>query len=127
MITEVDRLNRVVSALLGFARPEVMVLTAADINDVINVAVRLAAADAAAQDIHLLFTPYFTTKSSGTGLGLAIVHQIVKGHGGDITVSSRLGEGSKFTLLLPLGNTHSKISYFIPVNQWVFAPPSSHL
>ena len=49
-----------------------------------------------------IFTPYFTTKAAGTGLGLAIVQQIVEGHGGRVLVESQPGQGSTFTLLLPL-------------------------
>ncbi len=50
-----------------------------------------------------IFDAFFTTKSvgSGTGLGMAIVHQIVLGHKGRISVKSKLGEGSVFTLTLP--------------------------
>ncbi len=48
-----------------------------------------------------IFDPYFTTKQAGSGLGLAIVYSIVRNHGGDITVRSRPGRGSDFTLLLP--------------------------
>jgi signal transduction histidine kinase/ActR/RegA family two-component response regulator len=50
--------------------------------------------------------PFFTAKrragSTGTGLGLAIVHRIVKDSKGYVRVQSRLGEGSKFSLYLPL-------------------------
>jgi nitrogen fixation/metabolism regulation signal transduction histidine kinase len=49
-----------------------------------------------------LFTPYYTTKRGGTGLGLAIVQGIVSDHGGRIQVRSAPGEGTAFTLLLPL-------------------------
>lgn len=49
-----------------------------------------------------LFEPFFTTKPGGTGLGLYICHDIVKRHGGALTVQSEPGRGSTFTLELPL-------------------------
>jgi two-component system sensor histidine kinase FlrB len=48
-----------------------------------------------------LFEPFFTTRTEGTGLGLAIVREVVQIHGGDVTVKSRVGEGSEFCLRLP--------------------------
>ena len=52
--------------------------------------------------LHRVFDPYFTTKKKGTGLGLSIVHNILTQHGGSIDVSSWLGEGTIFRIILPL-------------------------
>lgn len=49
-----------------------------------------------------IFEPFFSTKKRGTGLGLAIVKQIIEQHGGTISVESRPGEGTRFTIDLPL-------------------------
>jgi signal transduction histidine kinase len=47
-----------------------------------------------------VFQPYFTTKAQGTGLGLATVRTIVEGAGGQVTVASKPGHGSCFTVVL---------------------------
>lgn len=56
-----------------------------------------------------IFDPYFSTKGKdkGTGLGLAVVHGIVKGHGGAISVSSQVGEGAAFNVVLPITDDFS--------------------
>lgn len=48
-----------------------------------------------------IFRPFFTTKGSGTGLGLSLARRIVEDHGGRLEVSSWLGKGSRFVVLLP--------------------------
>ena len=51
-----------------------------------------------------IFDPFFSTKEVGygTGLGLSVAHGIVERHGGTITVTSKMGEGSCFTINIPL-------------------------
>lgn len=52
--------------------------------------------------LHKIFDPYYSTKEKGSGLGLSLVHQIVSGHGGRIEVDSKYGEGTTFTVKLPI-------------------------
>ena len=54
------------------------------------------------ENLKKLFAPFFTTKDKGTGLGLAITRRIVEEHKGDIKVKSKVGEGTTFTVELPV-------------------------
>ncbi len=55
-----------------------------------------------------IFEPYFTTKKSGTGLGLTITFKIIKEHSGDISLESKEGKGSTFTIHLPVPQKEKK-------------------
>jgi signal transduction histidine kinase len=60
-----------------------------------------------AEQLTKIFEPLHTTKPGGTGLGLYIVQEIVAAHGGQVTVESVGGQGTTFTVTLPLsGGTH---------------------
>jgi signal transduction histidine kinase len=48
-----------------------------------------------------IFEPLYTTKTKGTGLGLAVVANLVRTHGGTISVASEEGKGTTFTVELP--------------------------
>jgi two-component system sensor histidine kinase HydH len=171
MIVEVDRLNRVISELLEFARPTDLKLKTVDVNSLIEHSVRLIQQEASAKNISIklnlfeqplsaeidpdrfsqcllnlylnslqamkkdgqlnindtltddgliiievsdtgsginhenlskIFDPYYTTKTNGTGIGLAIVHKIIEAHKGNIKARSVSGQGTTFTISIPV-------------------------
>jgi two-component system NtrC family sensor kinase len=54
------------------------------------------------EDLTQLFSPFFTTRLEGTGLGLPAVKRIARLHGGRVEVRSSVGQGSVFTIHLPV-------------------------
>ena len=55
------------------------------------------------ENLSKIFEPFFTTKGQrGTGLGLAVIWGIIDKHDGRITVDSKQGQGSTFTIRLPV-------------------------
>jgi signal transduction histidine kinase len=110
VLADVERLGMAIDALLENA-----VRHTAD-DDVIKLSVikgwqsrqaRLIVADTGtgipADQVHLIFERFRTgdSKARGTGLGLALVRAVARAHGGDVRVSSAVGEGSEFEILLP--------------------------
>lgn len=69
----------------------------------------------AVDELEKIFNPFEQAgkrnihNSTGTGLGLAITRKLIEAHGGTIKVSSRLGEGSSFTVFIPLQSGDSTI------------------
>ncbi|MGI8784848.1 MAG: ATP-binding protein [Acidobacteriota bacterium] len=64
----------------------------------------------APENMDKIFSAFFTTKNSGTGLGLTVVSEIVEAHGGFISVSSRPGQGTEFSVRLPVRQSVSTVA-----------------
>jgi two-component system sensor histidine kinase HydH len=89
-------LNAVQSMEAGSVRVEI-----AQREDYASVVVTDTGRGIAPQHLANIFRPFFTTKGNGTGLGLSLARRIVEEHHGRIEVTSTVGKGSKFTVLLP--------------------------
>ncbi|OYP38512.1 sensor histidine kinase [Rhodopirellula sp. MGV] len=121
LVAEVDRgqlqqvLTNLISNALQSKTDHVQVKIAAEAHgaDEIKLVVSDDGSGIAPDILDQLFDPFFTTKDvgEGTGLGLSIVHGIVHEHGGRIDVESELGQGSTFTVYLPIhASTHEPAS-----------------
>lgn len=71
--------------------------------DVVEIVIKDNGIGIKEEDLPHIFEPFYTTKKDGkgVGLGLSVVYGIVERHGGLITVDSKLGEGTTFTLSIP--------------------------
>nr|MBA2541943.1 response regulator [Deltaproteobacteria bacterium] len=83
---------------------EICISTAVDAANRVTVTIRDTGGGISPEQLVRVFDPFFTTKpvGSGTGLGLSICHGIIHKLGGEISVASEPGEGSSFTVTLPV-------------------------
>ncbi len=64
----------------------------------------------AAARVENIFSPFVTSKPTGNGLGLFIVKNIIDNHAGSVAVTSKEGEGTEFTIVLPLASENESTS-----------------
>lgn len=92
-----------VEAMDSAANEKMMDITVGVQSHWIVLSIRDYGAGIAPENIRKIFSPYFSTKNSSKnwGIGLSLCHKIVMAHSGKISVSSKVGEGTTFTILLP--------------------------
>jgi signal transduction histidine kinase len=96
-------LNLLLNAIQALNGPGTVTVTVGAGDGMATVAVTDTGPGIPAETLPNIFRPFFTTKGHGTGLGLSLARRIAEDHGGELTVASKPGQGSTFTLTLPFG------------------------
>jgi signal transduction histidine kinase len=115
MMLDTDRMRRVFVNIIQNAvdaMPKGGTLTIASTRsgDNVRITFRDTGEGMTPENLTRIWSPLFTTKAKGIGLGLAIAKRFVEAHGGSISVETKLGKGSTFTVTIPLrqGEVRSK-------------------
>lgn len=95
-------LNLMINALQAMPGGGELIISASTNGDFAIVDVIDTGSGIAPEALGKIFQAYYSTKKSGTGLGLAMAQRIVQEHGGQLTVSSEIGKGSDFRMMLPM-------------------------
>jgi signal transduction histidine kinase len=98
-------LNLLLNAVASLNKPtKTIAISCRRIGDEIHVAIADNGHGIPTDQLEHIFEPFYTTKAAGrgTGLGLSVVNQVVVQHNGRVQVKSQPGEGSEFTVILPI-------------------------
>jgi signal transduction histidine kinase len=97
-------MNLLVNAVQAIERQGEIDITTRKAGDTIFIEISDTGCGIPPDTLNRIFEPFYTTKpvGKGTGLGLSIVYDIIEKHGGEIAVESRLGQGTRFTISLPI-------------------------
>lgn len=108
-------LNLINNAAQAIDGPGTITLSTRQLDDMVEVSIRDTGSGMDAQTREHIFEPFFTTKpvGEGTGLGLSIVFRIIEDHGGQISVESEPGQGTEFTIRLPVESVQQQSSVVV--------------
>ncbi|MFO7811724.1 MAG: ATP-binding protein, partial [Pelovirga sp.] len=107
LLLDADRIKQVILNLLNNALDAMpnggeLSISAEQVNNNILITIADTGEGINADQLPLVFEPFFTTKGQGTGLGLSICHNIITEHGGNIQIESKLQQGTRVQIILPL-------------------------
>ena len=100
--------NLVQNAVQAMENEGTLTVVSGEKDGFVKVAFNDTGAGISRETMEKLFTPFFTTKAQGMGMGLAICKKFVEANGGTIAVESQEGEGTTFTVKLPIRNGEGK-------------------
>ena len=95
-------LNVIKNAISAMPEGGIMTLRTHQDSDFVFLSISDTGTGIKEENVVKIFEPYFTTKEFGSGLGLTVVYKIIKEHGGDISIQTKDGEGTTFTLSFPV-------------------------
>jgi signal transduction histidine kinase len=95
-------LNLLLNAIQSMDHPGTIHVSLENDEDAVLITVADEGKGIPAENLPNIFRPFFTTKGHGTGLGLSLARRIVEAHGGEISVTSEVGKGSRFMIRLPV-------------------------
>ena len=93
--------NLVINAIQAMPKGGKLAIRASKKGETATVSVQDTGTGISEEDMHKLFSIFFTTKAKGQGLGLAVCKRLVEAQGGKITVESKPGKGTTFTVSIP--------------------------
>jgi len=97
-------LNLLVNAAQAIEDHGIICISTLDLGDMVQIDITDNGSGIPAENLEKIFEPFFTTKEvgKGTGLGMSISYEIIQKHGGDIQVASEVGQGTTFSITLPI-------------------------
>ena len=102
-------LNIVKNALTAMPEGGTLTVTSRIVDDRVELAISDTGIGIPEENMSKIFEPYFTTRDFGSGLGLTLVYKIIKEHLGEINLTSRQGEGTRFVITLPIAQKERRL------------------
>ena len=95
-------LNLIINGVQAMEDGGTLTVRAKPLNEEIQIDVEDTGQGIEPEQLDKIFDLFISTKAEGTGVGLTIVRQVIEGHGGHVNVESNLGQGTKFSIWLPI-------------------------
>jgi two-component system nitrogen regulation sensor histidine kinase NtrY len=96
----INLIKNAIEALQGHSHPSINIRGYSDMNQRVYIEIADNGSGIEPEALERIFIPFYTTKKTGSGIGLSLSRQILQQHGGSLTVSSEVGRGTTFVMVL---------------------------